>query len=121
VLDQALACIEATWPNDTAILRREMLSGLVEFLKRFGKQVSVEMFTTRLRNKQPADMLFEYGQRTQGRGTRSNAFNASMRFVLCSIFVDAYNKGMPPGSKQRLKLVWENTGVSEPEATKKCE
>lgn len=33
--------------------------------------------------------------------------NNSVRFVTCGVLVDAYNKGLRIGSKNRLSLTWE--------------
>ena len=106
-LDRTLACIAATWPRDTTILRREMLAGLGEFWKRYALVLTVEQFEARMRLRMPMDLYQEVRRRTQGKSTPVTAFSKSIRFVTCAVLVDAYNKGLRTGSKNRLKLEWD--------------
>ena len=106
-LDRTLACIAATWPRDTTILRREMLAGLGEFWKRYAPVLTVEQFEARMRLRMPMDLYQEVRRRTQGKSTPVTAFSKSIRFVTCAVLVDAYNKGLRTGSKNRLKLEWD--------------
>ena len=106
-LDRTLACIAATWPKDTTILRREMLAGLGEFWKRYASVLTVAQFEARMRLKLPMDLYQEVRRRTQGKATPGTAFSKSIRFVTCAVLVDAYNKGLRTGSKHRLKLEWD--------------
>ena len=107
-LERTLACIAATWPKDTTILRREMLAGLGEFWHRYSAPLSVAQFEVRMRGRIPVELYQETRRRTQGKATPGTAFNKSVRFVTCSVLVDAYNKGLRLGSKNRLCLVWKD-------------
>lgn len=106
-LDRTLACIAATWPKDTTILRREMLAGLGEFWRRYAPVLTVAQFEARMRLKLPMDLYQEVRRRTQGKATPGTAFSKSNRFVTCAVLVDAYNKGLRTGSRNRLKLEWD--------------
>lgn len=106
-LELTLASIAATWPRDTTILRREMLAGLGEFWKRYAHVVTVTQFETRMQLKIPMDLYQEVRRRTQGKATPGTAFSKSIRFTTCAVLVDAYNKGLRTGSKNRLKLEWD--------------
>ena len=106
-LELTLASIAATWPRDTTILRREMLAGLGEFWKRYAHVVTVPQFEARMQLKIPMDLYQEVRRRTQGKATPGTAFSKSIRFTTCAVLVDAYNKGLRTGSKNRLKLEWD--------------
>ena len=108
-LELTLASIAATWPRDTTILRREMLAGLGEFWKRYAHVVTVPQFEARMQLKIPMDLYQEVRRRTQGKATPGTAFSKSIRFTTCAVLVDAYNKGLRTGSKNRLKLEWDMT------------
>ena len=41
--------------------------------------------------------------------SKPTAFSKSIRFTTCAVLVDAYNKGLRTGSKNRLKLEWDMT------------
>lgn len=106
VLDRVFDYITATWPTDTVIVRREMLAGLAEFVSRYGRSVDPQKFAARMRDKHPSVLFSEYRRRTEAQVTARNAFNQSMRFVLCAVLVGEYNKGLSGTAKQRLKLDW---------------
>ena len=53
------------------------------------------------------ELYQETRRRTQCKATLGTAFNKSVRFVTCGVLVDAYNKGLRIGSKNRLSLTWE--------------
>lgn len=106
-LDRTLACIAATWPRDTTILRREMLAGLGEFWKRYASAVTIAQFEARMRLKLPMDLYQEVRRRTQGKVSPGTAFGKTIRFTTCAVLVDSYNKGLRTGSKNRLKLEWD--------------
>lgn len=106
-LEQILAIIAATWPTDATVVRREMLAGLGEFVARFGQKCTVQQFAARMAMKHPSEMLYEYRLRTEGRASGRNAFNPGMRFVLCAVIMEAYNKGLASTSRQRLHLEWD--------------
>ena len=108
-LELTLASIAATWPRDTTILRREMLAGLGEFWRRYAHVVTVPQFEARMQLKIPMDLYQEVRRRTQGKATPGTAFSKSIRFTTCAVLVDAYNKGLRTGSKNRLKLEWDMT------------
>lgn len=111
VLDIVLGYIEASWPTDPTAVRREMLAGFTEFVLRFGRAVTPEQFGERMRDKLPADMFYEHRRRTVGTATSRNAFNPSVRFALCAVIVEAFNKGLAPNSRQRLKLAWDGPKI----------
>ena len=106
-LELTLAGIAATWPKDATILRREMLAGLGEFWHRYGASLSIAQFESRMRDRIPMELYQETRRRTQCKATPGTAFNKSVRFVTCGVLVDAYNKGLRIGSKNRLSLTWE--------------
>jgi len=105
-LEHVLAIIAATWPTDATVVRREMLAGLGEFVTRFGSKCTVQQFAARMAMKHPSEMLYEYKRRTEGRVSGRNAFNPGMRYTLCAVIVEAYNKGLASTSRQRLRLEW---------------
>ena len=109
VLELVLQSISETWPHDTCILRREMLAGLGEFWKRYADVITPQQFDARMQTKFPVELHQELRRRTQGKATPSSAFSKSIRFTACAVLVDAYNKGLRIGSKNRLKLEWDIT------------
>src|SRR5699024_10296205 len=58
-LELTLACIAATWPHDSTILRGEMLAGLGEFWRRYGEKLTVAQFEARMRKHLPMEMYQE--------------------------------------------------------------
>jgi hypothetical protein len=116
VLQQTLEWIAAAWPNDTAILRREMLAGLSDFASRFGNTIPTSLFASRMSAKHPGDMLHEYKRRLEGRTCGTSAFSPSVRFVMCGVLVDVYNKGLGSSSRYRMHLVWGNPAIQESES-----
>lgn len=107
VLDMTLAYISATWPTDTVAIQKEMLVGVAEFASRFGKSVAPEQFAARLSTRLPSAIRYEYQRRTDGYGNRMTVFKPSMRYTLCQVIVELYNKGLGATSKKRLKLEWK--------------
>ena len=65
-LELTLACIAATWPHDSTILRGEMLAGLGEFWRRYGEKLTVAQFEARMRKHLPMEMYLA-GARDGGR------------------------------------------------------
>lgn len=106
-LELVLATIAATWPNDTTILRREMLAGLAEFWSRFAEQITVQQFAARMMQKLPMDMYLEARSRSAGKSVPGTAFNKGIRFVTCCVLADNYNKGLRKGSKNRVIVEWD--------------
>ena len=113
VLEQVLALIAATWPTDATIVRREMLAGMAEFVSRFGHQITIQQFSARMADKHPSEMLYQYQRRTEGHATTRNSFNPTMRFVLCAVITECYNKGLSSKSRQRLNLNWYSETMSQ--------
>ena len=107
-LELTLACIAATWPHDSTILRGEMLAGLGEFWRRYGEKLTVAQFETRMRKHLPMEMYQEARRRTQGKITPATAFNKTIRFTMCAVFVNAYNKQLRTNSPNRLELEWDH-------------
>ena len=107
-LELTLACIAATWPHDSTILRGEMLAGLGEFWRRYGEKLTVAQFETRMRKHLPMEMYQEVRCRTQGKATPATAFNKTIRFTMCAVFVKAYNKQLRTNSPNRLELEWDH-------------
>ena len=108
VLELTLACIAATWPHDSTILRGEMLAGLGEFWRRYGEQLTVAQFEARMRKHLPLEMYQEARRRTQGKTMPSTAFNKTIRFTMCAVYVSAYNKQLRTNSPNRLELEWDH-------------
>lgn len=108
VLDRTFTYISATWPSDTVVIQKEMLVGIAEFASRFWADVAPEQFAARLSTKLPSAIRYEYERRTEGRGGHNAIFRASMRFTLCAVIVEAYNKGLGSKSRKRLKLEWKD-------------
>jgi hypothetical protein len=104
VLDLTLQYISAAWRGDPTALRREMLAGIAEFAKRFGSQVTPEMFARRFGNWLPADIFYEFRRRAEGRLNAQNAFNPYFRRLLCVILSERFNKGIGGTSKMRLRV-----------------
>ena len=81
------------------------------FLVRTQDQATQHMiiggFEARMRLRLPMDLYQEVRRRTQGKATPGTAFSKSIRFVTCAVLVDAYNKGLRTGSRNRLKLEWD--------------
>ena len=107
-LELTLACIAATWPHDSTILRGEMLAGLGEFWRRYGEQLTVAQFEARMRKHLPLEMYQEARRRTQGKIMPSTAFNKTIRFTMCAVYVSAYNKQLRTNSPNRLELEWDH-------------
>lgn len=107
-LELTLACIAATWPHDSTILRGEMLAGLGEFWRRYGEKLTVAQFEARMRKHLPMEMYQEARRRTQGKTTPATAFNKTIRFTMCAVFVNAYNKQLRTNSPNRLELEWDH-------------
>ena len=107
-LELTLACIAATWPHDSTILRGEMLAGLGEFWRRYGEKLPVAQFEARMRKHLPMEMYQEARRRTQGKTTPATAFNKTIRFTMCAVFVKAYNKQLRTNSPNRLELEWDH-------------
>ena len=107
-LELTLACIAATWPHDSTILRGEMLAGLGEFWRRYGEQLTVAQFEARMRKHLPLEMYQEARRRTQGKTTPATAFNKTIRFTMCAVYVSAYNKQLRTNSPNRLELEWDH-------------
>ena len=107
-LELTLACIAATWPHDSTILRGEMLAGLGEFWRRYGEKLTVAQFEARMRKHLPMEMYQEARRRTQGKTTPATAFNKTIRFTMCAVFVKAYNKQLRTNSPNRLELEWDH-------------
>ena len=108
-LERTLGCIALTWPRDATILRREMLAGLGEFWKRYAETLTLTQFEARMRARFPMELYQELRRRTQGKAAPGTAFSKSIRFTACAVLVDAYNKGLRTGSRNRLKLEWDLT------------
>lgn len=108
-LELTLACIAATWPHDSTILRGEMLAGLGEFWMRYGEKLTVQQFEARMRRHLPMEMYQEARRRTQGKTTPATAFNKTIRFTMCAVYVSAYNKQLRTNSPNRLELEWDHT------------
>ncbi len=108
-LELTLACIAATWPHDSTILRGEMLAGLGEFWRRYGEKLTVQKFEARMRRHLPMEMYQEARRRTQGKTTPATAFNKTIRFTMCAVYVSAYNKQLRTNSPNRLELEWDHT------------
>lgn len=106
VLNRTFAYISAAWEGDSTAVRREMLAGIADFAARFGGKVSPEMFATRMGNKLPGQLFYEYRRRSEGRATFRNAFNPTMRWICCVVLMEAYNKGL--GSQSNRRLVMED-------------
>lgn len=106
-LELTLTSIAQTWPQDTVILRREMLAGVAEFWHRFAGRTDPTMFTSRMKIKVPVDMLMEAKTRSGGKLVTNTSFNKTMRFATCSVLVDAYNKHLSKDSKNRLSMQWD--------------
>lgn len=104
VLDRTFAYICAAWDGDGTAVRREMLAGIADFAARFGKTVTPEMFASRMGNKIPGQLFYEYRRRTEGRATSRNAFNPTMRRVCCVILMETYNRGLGSQSRNRLHM-----------------
>ena len=100
--------IAATWPHDSTILRGEMLAGLGEFWRRYGEKLPVAQFEARMRKHLPMEMYQEARRRTQGKTTPATAFNKTIRFTMCAVFVKAYNKQLRTNSPNRLELEWDH-------------
>ena len=49
-----------------------------------------------------------YGGRTQGKTTPATAFNKTIRFTMCAVYVSAYNKQLRTNSPNRLELEWDH-------------
>ena len=107
-LELTLACIAATWPHDSTILRGEMLAGLGEFWRRYGEKLTVAQFEARMRKHLPMEMYQEARRRTQGKTTPATAFNKTIRFTMCAVYVSAYNKQLRTNSPNRLELEWDH-------------
>ena len=107
-LELTLACIAATWPHDSTILRCEMLAGLGEFWRRYGEKLTVAQFEARMRKHLPMEMYQEARRRTQGKTTPATAFNKTIRFTMCAVYVSAYNKQLRTNSPNRLELEWDH-------------
>ena len=107
-LELTLACIAATWPHDSTILRGEMLAGLGEFWRRYSEKLTVAKFEARMRKHLPMEMYQEARRRTQGKTTPATAFNKPIRFTMCAVFVKAYNKQLRTNSPNRLELEWDH-------------
>ncbi len=114
VLEYTLAVIDATWPTDRTVMRREMLAPLAEFGHCFRDKVTVSRFATRMMSKMPADLCRDMKNRNRGGSTPSMAFNKQVRFTSCSVLVDAYNKGLGSTSQNRLRFSW-NDAMTEGE------
>ncbi len=108
-LERTLESIAVTWPRDTTILRREMLAGLGEFWKRYADVLTPRQFEARMQARMPMELFQELRRRTQGKAMPGTAFGKSIRFTACAVLVDAYNKGLRTGSRNRLKLEWDLT------------
>lgn len=106
VLDQTFAFISATWDGDSTAVRREMLAGIADFASRFASKVSPDLFSTRMCDKIPGTLFYEYRRRCEGRATFRNAFNPLMRRTCCVVLMEAFNKGL--GSTSRIRLVMED-------------
>ena len=107
-LELTLACIAATWPHDSTILRGEMLAGLGEFWRRYGEKLTVAQFEARMRKHLLMEMYQEARRRTQGKTTPATAFNKTIRFTMCAVYVSAYNKQLRTNSPNRLELEWDH-------------
>ncbi|GHU73386.1 hypothetical protein AGMMS49992_11770 [Clostridia bacterium] len=107
VLQQTVEWISRTWPDDSTIVRQETLAGLAELASRFGQRIPTDVFAGRMSAYQPGSMLYEYRSRTQNRVSSKNAFNPTMRFTMCGVFVEKFNKGLGGSSKYRLRLDWD--------------
>ena len=107
-LELTLACIAATWPHDSTILRGEMLAGLGEFWRRYSEKLTVAQFEARMRKHLPMEMYQEARRRTQGKTTPATAFNKTIRFTMCAVYVSAYNKQLRTNSPNRLELEWDH-------------
>lgn len=106
-LDTVFAYIRAAWPTDRTAVRREMLAGFTEFALRYGGKVKPEQFGARMRDKLPSDLFHEHRRRCAGDAHARSAFKPSVRYVLCGVLVEAYNKGLGSQSRQRLMLKWD--------------
>ena len=107
-LELTLACIAATWPHDSTILRGEMLAGLGEFWRRYSEKLTVAQFEARMRKHLPMEMYQEARRRTQGKTPPATAFNTNIRFTMCAVYVSAYNKQLRTNSPNRLELEWDH-------------
>ena len=107
-LELTLACIAATWPHGSTILRGEMLAGLGEFWRRYSEKLTVAQFEARMRKHLPMEMYQEARRRTQGKTTPATAFNKTIRFTMCAVYVSAYNKQLRTNSPNRLELEWDH-------------
>ena len=90
------------------VLRGEMLAGLGEFWRRYGEKLTVAQFEARMRKHLPMEMYQEARRRTQGKTTPATAFNKTIRFTMCAVFVKAYNKQLRTNSPNRLELEWDH-------------
>ena len=104
-LDRTLACIAATWPKDTTILRREMLAGLGEFWKRYASVLTVAQFEARMRLKLPMDLYQEVRRRTQGKATPGTAFSKSIRKGECPLM-----SGLTKNEAQKNRTCFDKSG-----------
>ena len=107
-LELTLACIAATWPHDSTILRGEMLAGLGEFWRRYGEKLTVAQFEARMRKHLPMEMYQEARRRTQGKTTPATAFNKTIRFTMWAVYVSAYNKQLRRNPPNRLEPEWDH-------------
>ena len=85
-----------------------MLAGLGEFWRRYGEKLTVAQFEARMRKHLPMEMYQEARRRTQGKTTPATAFNKTIRFTMCAVFVKAYNKQLRTNSPNRLELEWDH-------------
>lgn len=115
VLEYTLAVIDATWPTDRVVMRREMLAPLAEFGHRFRNKVTVSRFAARMMSKMPADLCRDMKNRNRGASTPGTAFNKQVRFTSCGVLVDAYNKGLGSTSQNRLRFSWNDAMMEDEE------
>lgn len=115
VLEYTLAVIDATWPTDRTIMRREMLAALAEFGHRFRGKVDASRFAARMMNKIPAELCRDAKTRNHGDSSPGTAFNKQVRFTSCGVLVDAYNKGLNSNSNSRLKFSWNDASMEDAE------
>ena len=74
----------------------------------YSEKLTVAQFEARMRKHLPMEMYQEARRRTQGKTTPATAFNKTIRFTMCAVFVKAYNKQLRTNSPNRLELEWDH-------------
>jgi hypothetical protein len=103
-LDKTLGYIDSAWLDDPLVIQSIMLAGMAEFAHRFAEHIDARAFKTRVAKQPPFEMVREFKRRSSGAGSNKSAFNPLMRYAMCAVVVEVYNKGLNSRAATRLRL-----------------